>query len=134
MSALENCYKCGRWGHWAAQCDRQPCPKCLVRLDRHTRAGLVECAWRGHACQNCANPPHPDGAPGRCARYTHPEDTDTARGLRAVTPWRRNSDPATWYTVPGFDEPRVALYVGPPALPPRDEFPGGLPTPREFPG
>jgi hypothetical protein len=88
---MDRCFKCGRAGHWAAACDSQPCGKCRVRLDWHTGAGLIECAWRGHPCLSCGHPPHPDYADGRCDRYTHPSDTPADRDIRLRTAWLRDN-------------------------------------------
>lgn len=94
---IGKCFNCGRFGHWAKDCDRHPCVRCLVPLHRHTEAGIIECAWRGGPCVNCGNPPHPDNAPARCARYDHPADTAAARVIRARTSWHRMADPDTFY-------------------------------------
>jgi Zinc knuckle len=95
------CYNCKRPGHWAKDCDKSECPKCLVRLDRHTEAGILECAWRGPRCTTCNRPPHPDGAPGRCARYTHSGDTEADQYIRRNMPWHRSADPDSFYRHPG---------------------------------
>jgi hypothetical protein len=67
------------------------CPRCNIPVHQHTQAGLIECAWRGYPCLNCGQPPHPDYAPGRCDRYTHPADTLAGREIRGRTPWRRDA-------------------------------------------
>jgi hypothetical protein len=63
----------------------------------HTQLGVIECAWRGQPCVSCGQPPHPDGAAGRCASYSHPSDSQRDRGLRAVSAWVRGADPDSFY-------------------------------------
>jgi hypothetical protein len=58
---------------------------------------MLECAWRGQGCVTCSHPPHPDNAPNRCQRYTHPSDTAQDRALRAGSSWYRDGDPDTFY-------------------------------------
>ena len=67
------------------------CLRCAMPLHQHTQAGLIECAWRGYPCEVCGQPPHPDNAEGRCARYQNVYDTDRERQLRAITPWSRDA-------------------------------------------
>ncbi len=97
---MDICFNCGRPGHWAKDCDRQACRKCMAPMDLHTEAGIIECAWRGPACGGCGQPPHPDHAPGRCARYTQLYDTQADRDIRLRTPWHRDADPDTFYRSP----------------------------------
>ena len=91
------CFKCKRPGHWAKDCSDAPCRKCRMPLSLHTQLGAIECAWRGQPCGTCGQPPHPDGAEGRCARYAAEDDTDPDRSLRAITAWRRDADPDSLY-------------------------------------
>ena len=110
---MDICFNCHRPGHWAKDCDKQPCPRCGTALDWHTEAGLTECAWRGPRCSGCEHPPHPDrgygpcSIPGcapehsRCARYSHPSDTQAARDIRFRTAWCRDADLDTFYCKPG---------------------------------
>ena len=103
------CFNCQRSGHWAKECPLGACPKCQVRLDLHTQAGMVECAWRGCPCTNCGCPPHPDSTRAArsltlntpsaefCRRYEHPDDSEQDRGVRALTDWHRDADPGTFY-------------------------------------
>lgn len=90
------CFKCGRRGHWAATCDQRPCSKCLVPLDLHTEAGIIECAWRGMPCAVCGNAPHPELARD-CAMYISYTDSDADRQIRSRTAWHRDADPDTFY-------------------------------------
>lgn len=109
---MDVCFNCKRPGHWAADCDTQPCTKCGTRLDLHTEAGITECAWRGRPCKDCDHPPHPAGSYGpcsipwctpehsRCDRYSHPLDTQADRDIRQRTPWFRDASPDTFYRTP----------------------------------
>ena len=107
MKLDSKCFRCQRHGHIQAECTRQ-CGKCLKPVNQHTVAGLIECAWRGHACETCGWPPHPDGAPDRCARYRNEHDSFDDRAVRQLTPWRRDNDRPCYYRAPwnvNLDDP-----------------------------
>jgi Zinc knuckle len=93
---MSECFKCHREGHWAKDCDTQPCRKCQVPMDKHTQAEVTECAWRGKPCADCGFPPHPDSAPGRCAFYSSDDDTPADRAERSRSRWHRDPGLDPW--------------------------------------